>query len=326
MGGTNTGIGLFTRDGVLLERQEIATRTAAGWQSIFSEIADCVHGMMKRWDLTLQSCGVGIGVPGPVEANGYVESCVNLNMYDFYPAKSLSQMMGGARVCVANDANVAALGEMWQGGGKGYRSLVVVTLGTGVGSGIIVNEKIMYGAHGLAGEIGHIWVNPSEPEICNCGGRGCLDQMASATGVVRNARRMLEKTQADSLLRGVENMTAKNVLDAAKQGDEIACKTVDYCMGFLGKSLADVSYVADPEVFVIGGGVSKAGQYLLDVIYEHYRKYPKLKQRLAHFALAELGADAGIYGAARLALDMEETNEGEYNEHFPLQRGVYRSF
>ena len=324
MGGTNTRIGLFTREGDLLERRELPTRVSSGWQNAFSDISACIRDIAGKRGIPLAEFGIGIGIPGPVEADGYVESCVNLNMVDFHPDKSLSQLLEGAKVCAVNDSNAAALGEMWQGGGKGYRSLVVVTLGTGVGSGIIINEKILYGAHGLAGEIGHTQVNPDEPEICNCGGRGCLDQMASATGIVRNARRMLEKTDEASLLRGMQGMTAKDVLDAAKQGDAVACRAVDYCMRFLGKSLADVSYVADPEVFVIGGGLSNAGDYLLDVIYGHYKQYPKLKQRLAGFVLARLGADAGMYGAARLALDMEENTTGDGYEHFSKQRSVYQ--
>lgn len=304
MGGTTVKLGLFSDKGLLLERDEIATRWQLGRQTVFDDIGASVRIMTDRRGISLHECAAGFGVAGPIDAQGYADAVVNLNMYDFYPGRELSEKLDNIPVTAANDANVAALGEMWQGGGKGYRDLLFITLGTGVGSGIILNEKIVHGARGLAGEIGHIQVNPDEPEICSCGGRGCLDQMASATGIVRNAKRFLSEANRKSSLSGMTDFTAKDVFDAAKSGDCIASKTVDYCMGFLGKSIADVSYVIDPEIVVIGGGMSKAGQYLLDVVFDHYRRYPKLKKTLCDFALADLGGDAGMYGAARLALDL----------------------
>ncbi len=303
MGGTTTKIGLFSSEGKLMDKKEIPTRVALGRKSVFQDIAACIRTLTQAHAVMLSDCSVGMGVPGPIDETGYADVMVNLDMYDFYPGKELSELLDGIPVKAANDANVAALGEMWQGGGKGYKSLLFVTLGTGVGGGIILNERILHGAHGLGGEIGHIWVNPDEPETCNCGGHGCLDQMASATGIVRNAKRFMAKSEKPSALEKFDNLTAKDVFDAAKAGDAIAEKTVDYCMGFLGKNIADVTYVIDPEVVVIGGGLSKAGQYLLDVVYNHYKRYPKLKKCLSDFRLAELGGDAGMYGAARLALE-----------------------
>lgn len=303
MGGTTTKIGLFHTEGVMLHWEEIPTRVAMGLDVMFQDIADKVQALGRQNSISLQDCCVGIGVAGPVEEDGHVEGLVNLNMYDLYPAKELSQRLGGIPVAIGNDANVAALGELWQGGGKGCKSLFFITLGTGVGGGLIVNEQLIHGHHGLGGEIGHIKVNPHEPELCNCGGRGCLDQMASASGIVRNAKRFLAKEQADSVLRKVENFTAKDVFDAAKSGDSIAEQTVDYCMSFLGKAIADVSYIIDPEMVVLGGGLSQAGQYLLDVVYGHYDRYPTLSKQRCAFALAKLGSQAGMYGAAKLALD-----------------------
>lgn len=304
LGGTTTKIGLFTDQGELIEKRDILTRVFLGRDAVFKDITGCIEEMIEVHGVDLSDCTAGLGVPGPIDENGYADVVVNLNMSDFYPGKALSDLLGGMPVKAANDANAAALGEVWQGGGRGYRSSMFVTLGTGVGGGVVIGERILHGAHGLGGEIGHIWVNPDEPELCNCGGHGCLDQMASATGIVRNARRMLLQSNEKSLLRDAQDMTAKDVLDAAKQGDAIAGCAVDYCMGFLGKTLADVSHVADPEVFVIGGGLSLAGPYLVDVIAGHYRKYPRLKPNPAKFALAQLGTDAGMYGAARLALDL----------------------
>lgn len=307
MGGTSTKIGLFTAEGQKLHCGEIPTRVAMGKDVIFQDIAQQVQTLLQEQHIDAADCAFGLGVAGPVEEDGHVQALVNLNLYDLYPGDELSACLGGCPVAVANDANVAALGEFWQGGGSGHKSLLFITLGTGVGGGIILNEQIIPGCHGLGGEIGHIWVNPEEEERCNCGGHGCLDQMASATGVVRNAKRFLakEKEQPLSCLHGVENLTAKEVLDAAKAGDALAEKTVDYCMGFLGKCIADICYVIDPEIVVIGGGLSKAGDYLLDMIYRHYDYYPRLKASRSTFALARLGNDAGMYGAAKLALDKQ---------------------
>ncbi len=303
MGGTTTKIGLFSVLGDLLDDTEIPTRSALGRETLFHDMAEAVMALCAKHNVPLSDCCVGMGVAGPVEEDGYVEGLVNLNQYDLYPGKELSQRLKGVSVAVGNDANVAALGEMWQGSGKGHRSLLFVTLGTGVGGGLIVHERIVSGTHGLGGEIGHIKVNPDEPELCNCGGRGCLDQMASATGIARNAKRFLARSEEASLLRSMENLSAKDVFDAAKQGDAIAEQTIDYCMGFLGKTIADINYIIDPDMVVLGGGLSKAGQYLLDVVYKHYDRYPTLTKHRSTFALAQLGNQAGMYGAAKLALD-----------------------
>lgn len=305
MGGTTTKIGLFSAEGQLLQWKEIPTRSALGLDVVFCDMADCVRSLCAEHQLALKDCAVGIGVAGPVEKNGYVEGLVNLNLYNLYPADELSQRLDGIPVAIGNDANVAALGELWQGGGKDCSSLLFVTLGTGVGGGLVVNGRVINGCHGLGGEIGHIKVNPDEPELCNCGGRGCLDQMASATGIVRNAKRFLAKDSSESVLRSMESFSAKDVFDAAKAGDPIAEQTIDYCMSFLGKTIADVNYIVDPEVVVLGGGLSKAGQYLLDVVYRHYDHYPTLTPSRSRFALAQLGSDAGMYGAAKLALDQQ---------------------
>lgn len=304
MGGTTIKFGVFSEEGELLARSEIPTHWQQGRGTVLEEIAAEVRRLAAEASFSLSGCAVGFGIPGPIDEKGYASALVNLNMYSFFPGRELSALLDGVPVTAANDANVAALGEMWQGGGKGYQSLLFVALGTGVGGGVVLGGKILPGARGLAGEIGHIWVNPEEPELCSCGGRGCLNQIASATGVVLNAKRFLEKSREPSILSQAAELTAKDVLDAAKAGDAVAVQTVDFCMGFLGKMIADVSYVIDPEAVVIGGGLSKAGQYLLDVIFSHYRRYPKLQKELCDFRLAHLGGDAGIYGAAKLALDL----------------------
>ena len=310
LGGTTVKIGLFSPDGKLLDKAVIPTRTDLGKETVFSEIAAEIRQILSKNGAELSDCSIGMGVAGPVDESGYVEGMVDLNMYDLYPGKELSGLLNGIPVKVSNDANVAALGEMWQGGGRGYENLVLITLGTGVGSGIVIHGKIVNGAHGLAGEIGHLWVNPDEPEVCNCGGHGCLDQMASAGGIVRNAGRFLAKSDAPSVLRGIGPLTAKDVFDAAKEGDKIAEDALNYCMSFLGKMSAVINYVIDPDVIVFGGGISHAGDYLLNMVFRHYQQYPKLKKEYTKFALARLGGEAGIYGAAYLGMTGPDGQSG----------------
>ena len=303
MGGTAVKIGLFTSEGILLDRTEFPTNASLGKDRVFDSIAENIRCLLSKNHVPLSGCSFGLGFPAAVDRAGHVEAAVDLHIYDLYPAEELSRRIDGRPVSVENDANAAALGEMWQGGGAGYSSLILITLGTGIGGGIVIDKKILRGVHGIAGEIGHIQVNPDEPERCNCGGKGCLDQIASATGIVRYARRFLEKDPGESVLRGKDPLTAKDITDAAKAGDRIALESLTFCMGFLGKMIADVSYVIDPELVIIGGGVSKAGTFLLDMIYGQYKQWPKLKNSFVSFSLAKLGGEAGMYGAAYLALE-----------------------
>ena len=245
--------------------------------------------------------GAGIGVPGPTLDTGYVSICVNLGWKDKNPANELSELLS-IPVKAGNDANVAALGEMWKGGGEGYLDVVLLTLGTGVGGGIIINGEIAPSHRGVGGELGHITVNPDEA-TCNCGNHGCLEQYASATGVVRIAKKLLAASKEESSLRTLETVTAKDVFDAAKAGDHLAVEAVEVLGKYLGLVVANVALTVDPDVFVIGGGVSKAGQVLIDVITKYYHKFAKIiGDNKAKVVLAKLGNDAGIYGAARMVL------------------------
>ena len=243
-----------------------------------------------------------MGFPGPVLPNGHCEVCVNLGWKAGNPQQELSRLLDGMVVKSGNDANVAALGEMWQGGGKGYKNLVMVTLGTGVGGGIILNEKIWTGEQGVGGEIGHIHVMEGEKEACNCGGHGCLEQVASATGIARTARRMLAADNRPSTLRSLKNISAKNVLDAAKAGDALALESLNKSCYYLGWALATISMVLDPQAFLIGGGVSKAGPFLTDIIKRYHDELSPMATKKADIVLAKLGNDAGIYGAAKLII------------------------
>lgn len=304
VGGTSVKLGLFDTEGNLLDKWEIPTRKDNGGEQILPDIAASVKDKIAERKIdAAQVCGVGIGVPGPVTPDGYVPVCVNLGWKDIYPGRELSALLAGASVRVGNDANVAALGEFWRGGAQGCSNVVLLTLGTGVGGGVILDGKVVDGVHGAGGELGHVIVNPDEPLACNCGSHGCLEQYASATGVVRVAGRILAaKPETASVLREKADFSAKDVFDAAKAGDAIADEAVDTLCRYLGLATANCALTIDPEVFVIGGGVSRAGAILTDRIEKYFEKYTPLLKIKAKFALATLGNDAGIYGAARLVL------------------------
>lgn len=301
LGGTTVKIGLITDAGEILEKWEIPTRKEENGSKILPDIAASVREHVEARNMKVTDlCGAGIGVPGPVQNNGVVERCVNLGWGETNPEKELSAMLDGILVKAGNDANVAALGEQWMGGGKGSDSLMMYTLGTGVGGGLIYQGHIVTGYKGMAAEVGHMPMNLDEEDACNCGGHGCLEQYASATGIVKEMKRTLTAGGVSSRLSLDNEFSCKDVLDAAKDGDEAATKTMERCMKYLAASMASVSYVADPEVFVIGGGVSKAGNYLVDMVKKYFRGYCMLMKAMPEFKLATLGNDAGMFGSARL--------------------------
>ena len=305
VGGTSVKLGLFELDGTLLDKWEVRTRKEENGKNIIPDIAASVKEKLAQHGLTTEDlCGAGLGVPGPVMPDGFVEVCVNLGWRNINPGKELSSLLDGILVETGNDANVAALGEMWQGGAKGYSDVIMITLGTGVGGGVILDQKIVSGRHGLGGEIGHIHVRADEKEYCNCGGRGCLEQVASATGIAREARRKMAGCDTPSALRAFgENVSAKNVLDAARDGDALANEVMEVVGSYLGTALATAALIVDPEIFVIGGGVSRAGQFLIDIINRHYDEHMTISKNRPKIGLATLGNDAGIYGAARQVLN-----------------------
>ena len=303
IGGTTCKIGLFEMNGTLLSDWEIKTNTENNGASILDDVATAIEGKMKEEGISKDEVqGIGVGVPGPVTADGTVLKCVNLGWGVFNVAEVLGKRTGFP-VKAGNDANVAALGEMWQGGAKGSSNVVMVTLGTGVGGGIIVDGRIVAGANGAGGEIGHLNVCEDEHEACNCGQHGCLEQYASATGVVRMAKRKLAKTSEETSLHKFEDLTAKDVFDEAKAGDKVALEIVDEVCEILGKTLGKIACVVNPEVFVIGGGVSKAGQILIDTVKKYYVPNTFTSCKDARFELASLGNDAGMYGCMCLMLD-----------------------
>ena len=304
IGGTTVKLGFFDTEGNILEKWEIPTRKDLGGKFILPDIAESITDKLLEKNITKDEVvGVGVGVPGPVDADGVVFKAVNLGWDIFSVSNTLGDLIN-LPVKAGNDANVAALGEMWKGGGKGHDDLVAVTLGTGVGGGIIVQGKLLAGATGAGGEIGHIHVEDNETDRCGCGKQGCLEQYGSATGIVRIANRVLAATDEASVLREGE-LTAKAVCDAAKAKDAVAIKVMEQFGAYLGRGLAAIACVVNPEVFVIGGGVSKAGEMLFDYIRPHYEKYVFHGSKNTKFALATLGNDAGIVGAARLVLEQD---------------------
>ena len=302
VGGTSIKCGLFLTSGTLVDKWEIPTRLENNGSSILPDVAETIKNKINERGLTKENIdGVGIGIPGPVNDKGEVPMAVNLH-WGFKAVASELSAITGLHAKAANDANIAALGEAWKGAAEGSQNVILVTLGTGVGGGIIVGGKIVSGHHGAGGEIGHAAVNHSELRPCNCGNHGCLEQYTSATGIVRVANDILEESTEDSKMRHVEKLSAKDVLDCYKEGDALAVCTMEKVGDVLGGALAMFACVTDPEAIVIGGGVSKAGKILTDCIQKYYKKYAFSSCKNTPIILASLGNDAGIYGAARMVI------------------------
>ena len=303
LGGTTVKIAWFDKNGTMLQKWEIPTRTEDSGSHILPDIAASIQAFLQQEKVERENViGVGIGVPGPVSHEGVVNKCINLGWGVFNICQTLSQLTG-LPVKAGNDATVAALGECWMGGGKGCRNMFFATLGTGVGGGIVTEGQVVHGAHGAGAEVGHMVLNRTETEPCNCGKYGCVEQYCSATGVVRLAKRHLAATESDSSLRKLENITCKDVFDAGKAGDTQALQVLDQFYRYLGEFLANVACVVNPEVIVLGGGVSKAGQPLLDGAKKYFDRYVFHAARNTRFELAQLGNDAGAYGAFKLILE-----------------------
>ena len=303
LGGTTVKIAYFDENGTMLDKWEIPTVTAEGGSHILPDIAASVKAYLAEKNIPAEAIlGLGIGVPGPVSSKGVVNKCINLGWGVFNIAEELSSLTGFP-VKAGNDANVAALGEYWKGGGKGCENMVFVTLGTGVGGGIVIDGHLLHGTHGSGAEIGHMVLNPTEPLACNCGKHGCVEQYCSATGIARLAKNHLAATETPSPLRALAAVTAKDIFDAGKDGDAVALEILHQYYDYMGQFLGSLCSAVDPEVVVLGGGVSKAGQVLLDGVEPYFHKYVFHAASEVRFALASLFNDAGAYGAFKLALD-----------------------
>ena len=304
VGGTSVKCGLFNTDGTLVEKWEIPTRTENKGENILPDVAETIKAKIAEKNIDKDDIeGVGIGIPGPINSKGEAACAVNL-YWGFTPVAQILSDLTGLKAQAGNDANVAALGEAWKGAAAGSQNVIMVTLGTGVGGGIIIDGKIVAGAHGAGGEVGHACVEPEEEAVCNCGNHGCLEQMTSATGIVRLAKKYLASHDTPSSLRERgESISAKAVFDALKEGDAAAEAIVQEFSEYLGRALAVFACVVDPEVIVVGGGVSKAGQILIDGVAKYYREAAFIACKDTPIVLASLGNDAGIYGAAKMLID-----------------------
>ena len=303
IGGTTVKMGLFTTDGKLLDKWEIKTRTENKGEAILPDVAQAIADKMREKDIMKDNIeGVGVGIPAPVDENGVVQNTANLGWGYKEVSRELAELLGGLKVEAGNDANVAALGEMWLGAGRGQKNMIMVTLGTGVGGGVIINGKVLVGSSGAGGEIGHICVNYEETDSCGCGKQGCLEQYASATGIARLARIRLQKDDAETVLRG-QDVDAKVVFDAVKTGDKVAIEVAEEFGRYLGHAMANLAVITDPKTIVIGGGVSKAGVVLLPFIEKPFQEKAFFANKDVQFVLATLGNDAGICGAAKLIIE-----------------------
>ena len=301
IGGTTVKLGLFTAGGEIVDKWEIKTRTENQGEAVLPDIAEALNAKLAEKKIGRDEVeGIGVGVPAPVDAEGVVQNTANLG-WGYKEVKREMEELSGMRAEIGNDANVAALGEMWLGAGKGRKNIVMVTLGTGVGGGIIIDGKPLVGAHGAGGEIGHLCVNYEETDHCGCGNTGCLEQYASATGITRLANIRLAKDDTSSVLRGQE-VSAKTVFDAVKAEDAVAKEIAEEFGKYLGHAMANLAAVVDPSAIVIGGGVSKAGEVLIEYVEKNFKERAFFANKDTEFVLATLGNDAGICGAAKLIL------------------------
>ena len=301
IGGTTVKLGLFTAGGEIVDKWEIKTRTENQGEAVLPDIAEALNAKLAEKKIGRDEVeGIGVGVPAPVDAEGVVQNTANLG-WGYKEVKREMEELSGMRAEIGKDANVAALGEMWLGAGKGRKNIIMVTLGTGVGGGIIIDGKPLVGAHGAGGEIGHLCVNYEETDHCGCGNTGCLEQYASATGITRLANIRLAKDDTSSVLRGQE-VSPKTVFDAVKAEDAVAKEIAEEFGKYLGHAMANLAAVADPSAIVIGGGVSKAGEVLIEYVEKNFKERAFFANKDTEFVLATLGNDAGICGAAKLIL------------------------
>ncbi len=302
VGGTTVKLGLFSQDGTVMDKWEIPTRTQNNGECVLPDIVASIQAKLAEKNIPAQEVeGIGIGVPGPVSSDFTVNKCVNLGWGVFNLKEKMNELLPEIpNVAAGNDANVATLGELWQGGGKGHQSAVMFTLGTGVGGGVVVDGNIVAGANGGAGEVGHMTVEPGETVPCACGKYGCLEQYASANGIVRMGKVMLSRCDKPSALREMETFNAKDICDLARGGEEMALDIVDRFGEYMGRAMSLVACTTDPDIFIIGGGMSRAGDVIMEAMLKYYRKYAFHVSSGTSIAVAQLGNDAGIYGCAKL--------------------------
>lgn len=309
LGGTTTKFAIMKPQGEIQQRWSIQTDVLNDGNNIIPNIIDSINHHLQLYQMSAkQFQGIGIGTPGSVDyQTGTVDSAFNLNWDRPMALKEQIELHTNIPVQVENDANVAALGERWLGAGNNADNVAFVTLGTGVGGGIIINGQIVHGQGGSAGEIGHMTINP-QGYRCTCGKRGCLETVASATGIVHVARDYAQEYAGDSELKASldngDDLTAKDVFDLAKQNDPLALKVTSAVCDQLGLALSIVAVTINPQYIIIGGGVSNAGDFLLQRVRESYNRYVfSSVKKTTTLTLATLGNEAGVIGAASLILN-----------------------
>ncbi|WP_218653556.1 ROK family glucokinase [Streptococcus pluranimalium] len=308
LGGTTIKFGILTEAGEVQEKWAIETNILEGGKHIVPDIVASIKHRLDMYGLTSDDfVGIGMGSPGAVNRDDKtVTGAFNLNWKEIQEVGSVIEKETGIPFAIDNDANVAALGERWVGAGANNPDVVFVTLGTGVGGGVIADGNLIHGIAGAGGEIGHMVVEPDTGFECTCGTVGCLETVASATGVVRVARRLAESYEGDSSIKAAidngEGVSSKDIFEAAQGGDNFANSVVDKVCFYLGLATANISNLLNPDSVVIGGGVSAAGEFLRSRVEANFKKYtfPQVRQS-TQIKLAELGNDAGIIGAASLA-------------------------
>jgi glucokinase len=307
LGGTTTKMALIDDAGKTIDRWAIVTNTIDNGSHIASDISESINKKLKQYNLGPSEVrGIGMGAPGFIDMDsGFVYKAVNIG-WENYPLKEELEKLTGLPSIIENDANMAALGEMWLGAGRGARDLICVTLGTGVGGGIIIGGDIVHGISGMAGEIGHITVVPKGGSPCNCGKKGCLETVSSATGIRRMGLDALDYNDSDSILRDLfeknGDISAEDVFNCAAKGDQLSAAVAEKAAYYLGYALGTISIVVNPEKIVIGGGVSHAGKTLIDPLTKYFKKFslPRVFDA-CKINIAQLSNDAGVVGGAWLA-------------------------
>ena len=306
LGGTTIKFAILTEKGEIQQKWSIETNILSDGKFIIPDIIDSINHHIEMYGMSVdQFDGIGLGSPGTINhEQGTIKGAYNLNWTNsVYPVRDI-QKGTGLPVTIENDANVAALGERWQGAGNNANDVVFVTLGTGVGGGIIANGQLLQGENGAAGEIGHVTVDPNGFQ-CTCGKKGCLETIASATGIVRVARDRASEYAGNSELKAMlddgQDISAKDVFDLAKKDDDLAMIVADYVCDSLGFVLGNIANTLNPKYVVIGGGVSAAGDFLLNKVDKAMRKneFATIKDS-TELRLASLGNGAGVIGAASL--------------------------
>ena len=308
VGGQTSKIGVVDARGAVLAQTVIRTDTYDKVEPYIAELAEAVKKVIKESGTEGNVRGIGVGAPNANYYTGNIENAVNLSwgseVVEF--SKLLSEAMEGLPVALTNDANAAAVGEMTYGAARGMKNFIMITLGTGVGSGIVINGSVVYGHDGFAGELGHVTAVRGNGRTCNCGKTGCLETYASATGVARTAREWLELTDEPSLLRGLETIASKDVYEAAKEGDKLALKIFEFTGKILGRSFADFVAFSSPEAIVLFGGLARAKEFLTEPIEnalnENVLPLWRGKVKIVYSQLKE--SDAAILGASALAWEL----------------------